>query len=462
MLQTGNPLTTLSTAPAVPHSREAEEGVVGSVLINPDVYYDVARFLVADDFYIHRNKWIWEAFGRLHEQRIPVDLLTLAEELDRASQLTDAGGPAYLMSLINQVPSSLNAESYGRIIEAHSIRRALIANANEQATRAYNEELPISELLDGSVSRVLSLQQRTVSDNRMVTMREGLSILYDRIDDIAKNGKPESIPTHFYDLDKILHGLHKQKLYIVATRPGLGKSALLTSIAGAVANIDKKHVAIFSLEMENIELITRLMSIHKRLSSRNIADGRLADSEWPIFTSGVEEMGSWPIVVDDTPSITPESLFAKARRLKQKGELDLLIVDYIQIMGIADKWGYNKNRNREQEVSHMARMLKFIARELNIPVLAAAQVNRAVDARAEKKLFLSDLRESGSLEQEADAVIFLQPPSKDAEAQKESARDVEVAKQRNGPIGTCQLLFRGEYTGFYNLRRENDSKNWWD
>lgn len=442
----------------IPHSREAEEAVCGSVLINPDCLPQIIPYLQREDFYIHRHGFIWDAFIQLYEKRLPLDLLTVANELREMSHLEDIGGSAYLTSLIAQVPSSLNAEAYARVVESHSIRRQLLAGANMQAQMAHNTDMSISDALDASVSQILSIQQRSAQDGHTKTLGQALSISYDRLEEISRNGKPLSIPTGLLDLDRILHGLHDEKLYLIATRPGLGKSALIQTIGAHAAGRLKKNVGLFSIEMDNVEVANREISIYTRqLQSFNLNDGRLAEQDWPVLTNAIEEMADWPMWIDDTPAITPERIFAKARRMKQMGHLDLLMVDYIQIMGISEKFG-SKIRNREQEVSHMARMMKFISRELKIPVLCAAQVNRAVDARSDHRLVLSDLRESGSLEQEADVVMFLQPPKEENDPQ----RDVEVAKHRGGPLGKAQLLFQGEFTGFYNLRREDDRRNWWE
>jgi replicative DNA helicase len=239
--------STAPATPSIPHSREAEEAVVGAVLINPEVYYDVAQFLQADDFYIHRHKWIWEAFTRLHEQRVPIDMLTLSDELDRVGQLAELGGPAYLTALINQVPSSLNAESYGRIVEAHSIRRKMINAANQIASLAYNEESLVDTVMDEAEKAVFNVSERRLKHD-LVPISSVLSEYYDRIDDLAKRSDEIfGVPTGFIDLDKLLSGLQPSDLLIIAGRPGQGKSGFLLSVAKNAALTHKKHVAIFSL-----------------------------------------------------------------------------------------------------------------------------------------------------------------------------------------------------------------------
>lgn len=380
------------TAPGIPHSREAEEAVVGAVLINPEVYYDVAQFLSADDFYIHRHKWIWEAFTRLHEGRTPVDLLTVSEELDRMGQLAELGGPAYLTALINQVPTSLNAESYGRIVVAHAVRRKMINAANRIASLAYDEGAPVDTVMDEAEKAVFSVSERRLTHD-LQPISSVLSEYYDRVDDLAK--RPEEfhgVPTGFIDLDKLLSGLQPSDLLIIAGRPGQGKTGFLLSVAKNAALTHKKHVAIFSLEMSNEQVVQRLIAQETGIDSQRLRTGKLAEDEWPLFTHAIEVFSDTKIFLDDTPAITPLQLRTKCRRLHMEYNLDLVIVDYLQLMG-----GDTRNDNRVQEVSYISRNLKVLARELNVPVLAAAQLSRAVEQRTDKRPVLSDLRESGCL-----------------------------------------------------------------
>lgn len=438
--------STLSAAPGIPHSREAEEAVIGAILINPEVYYDVAQFLQAEDFYIHRLRWIWEAFTRLHEQRIPIDLLTVTEELDRLGQLGEIGGPAYLTALINQVPSSLHAEAYGRVIEAHSLRRKMINAANQVASLAYTEENPIDTVLSEAEKAIFNVSERRLKRD-VQPVRQVMSELYDRIDELARRDEEIfGVPTGFIDLDRLLSGLQTSDLIIIAGRPGQGKTGFLLSVARNAALIHKKNVAIFSLEMSNEQVAQRLIAQETGIDSQRLRTGKLTDEDWPLFTHAIEVFSDTHIFLDDTPAITPLQLRTKCRRLHLEYGLDLIILDYLQLMG-----GDSRTENRVQEVSYISRNLKVLARELNVPVLAAAQLSRAVEQRTDKRPVLSDLRESGSLEQDADVVMFIYRPDQyEKDTIKQNVAEIMVAKHRNGPVGTVELIFRPSLAKFEN------------
>ena len=438
--------TAPTTQTAVPHSREAEEAVVGAVFINPEVYYDVAQFLSADDFYIHRHRWVWDAFTSLHEQRIPIDLLTVSDELDRRNQLSEIGGPAYLTALVNQVPSSLNAESYGRIVEGYSVRRKMINAANQIASIAYNERTSVEDVMNEAEKAVFNVSERRLKHD-LQPISSVLSEYYDRIDDLAK--RPEEffgVPTGFIDLDKMLSGLQPSDLLIIAGRPGQGKTGFLLSVAKNAALTHKKHVAIFSLEMSNEQVVQRLIAQETGIDSQRLRTGKLLENEWPLFTHSIEVFSDTHVYLDDTPAITPLQLRTKCRRLHMEFGLDLVIIDYLQLMG-----GDTRNDNRVQEVSYISRNLKVLARELNVPVLAAAQLSRAVEQRSDKRPVLSDLRESGSLEQDADIVMFIYRPDQyEKDTVKQNVAEIIVSKHRNGPVGSVELVFRSSLAKFEN------------
>jgi replicative DNA helicase len=434
-------------AQVVPHSREAEEAVVGAVLINPEVYYDVAQFLQADDFYIIRNRWIWEAYTRLHERRIPVDFLTLTEELDHMGQLSEIGGPAYLTALVNQVPSSLNADSYGHIIEQNALRRRMLTAANEIAKLAYQQEKAIDTVIDDAEKAIFSLSERRARHD-LQPIQQVLSDYYDHIDELSqRTDEIFGVPTGLIDLDNLLGGLQPSDLLIIAGRPGTGKTGFLLSILKNAALKHKKHIAMFSLEMSNEQLVQRLVAQETGIDSTRLRSGKLNENEWSLFTHAIEVLSDTQVFLDDTPAITPLQLRTKCRRLHMEYRLDLVLVDYLQLMS-----GDTRTDNRVQEVSYISRNMKTLARELNVPVLCAAQLSRAVEQRSDKRPVLSDLRESGSLEQDADIVMFIHRPDLlEKDNPRQNIAELIVGKHRNGPVHPgIELVFLSKLARFDN------------
>ncbi len=445
-MDTPPPLENSPAPQIVPHSREAEEAVIGSVLINPEAYYDVASFLRADDFYIHRHRWIWETFSRLHERRTPIDFLTVSQELEQQGQLAEVGGPAQLTALINNVPTSLHAEAYGRIVEETAIRRRMLTAANDIAKLAYRQESSVEAVMDEAEKAVFGVsERRTTRDLRAI--RDVISEYYDHIDQLAgRDLESMGVPTGFLDLDRLLGGLQPSDLLIVAGRPGSGKTAFMLSAAKNAAQKYKKHVAVFSLEMSSEQLVQRMIAQETGIDSQRLRTGKLNDDEWPLFTQAIEVLGDTIIFLDDTPALTPLQLRTKCRRLHLEFQLDLILVDYLQLMSSGVR-----SENRVQEVSYISRNLKVLARELNVPVLAAAQLSRAVEQRADKEPVLSDLRESGSLEQDADIVMFIHRPELyEKDTLKQNLAQIKVAKHRNGPTGVIELVFRSQIAKFEN------------
>jgi len=430
----------------VPQNREAEEAVLGAILVNPEVYYNVAQFLSPDDFSIYRNRWIYEAFINLNDQRLPIDMLTVTEELEAQGHLADCGGPAYLTGLISTVPSSLHAEAYARLVEGAATRRRMLEAAQQIARLAHQTDTPVEEVMNEAEKSIFGVSERRLT-RQVAPIRQVLSTFYDRIDYLARHqGETTGVPTGFIDLDHLLGGLQASDLLIIAGRPGQGKSAFLLSVAKNAAQLHKKHVAMFSLEMSNEQLVQRLISQETTIDAQRLRLGKIQDEEWPVFTQAVSVLSDTHIYLDDTPGITPLQLRTKCRRLHMEVGLDLIVVDYLQLMS-----GDSRNDNRVQEVSYISRNLKILARELNVPVLTAAQLSRAVEQRTDKRPVLSDLRESGSLEQDADIVMFIYRPDQYEENSiRENIAEIIVAKHRNGPTGSVELVFLPSLAKFEN------------
>jgi replicative DNA helicase len=443
---------TFSQALTQPSNREAEEALIGAVLINPEVYLEVAQFLNPEDFFLDRNRWIWESFKYLSETRQPVDLVTVTETLINRGQLDEMGGQGYLISLINQSPNAYHAESYGRIIEQNAIRRRMLQAANEIARLAYRQDQAIDHVVDEAEKAIFNVSERRVKRDLVpigVVARE----YFDRIDDLGR--RPDDImgvPTGLIDIDRLLGGLQKSDLLIVAGRPGTGKTGFLLGTMRNAGLVHKKHVAMFSMEMSNEQLLQRLIAMDTRIDSQRLRTGRLNDSEWEVFYQALAAYENTMIFLDDTPAITPLALRTKCRRLHFEFGLDLIIVDYLQLMS-----GDTRTDNRVQEVSNISRNLKVLARELNVPVLTAAQLSRAVEHRTDKKPQLSDLRESGSLEQDADIVMFIDRDPVSDELGKKNEAKMIVAKHRNGPTHPgISLVFIEELAKFENAARGPD------
>ncbi len=442
---------TVSTTPqdfqSQPFNRQAEEAVLGSVLINSETYYEIAQIVSPEDFYIIRHRWIWEAYQRLMEQQKPLDYLTVCDELEQNLKLHEVGGEAFITALINQTPSSFHATAYAHIISEAAVRRRMLMAANDLAKLAYEQQKPIDEVIDMAQQSVFSISdKRTRNDLRPIS--QVITNVFEQVGELSL--KPEEIfgvPTGLIDLDRLLGGLQKSDLLIVAGRPGSGKTGFLLSVAKNAAQKHKKHVAIFSMEMSNEQLVQRLVAQETGIDTQRLRTGKLNDDEWPLFAHAMDVLGDTHIELDDTPAISPLQLRTKCRRLHNEYPLDLVIVDYIQLMT-----GDIRTDNRVQEVSSFSRSLKILARELGVPVLAAAQLSRAVEQRADKRPMLSDLRESGSLEQDADVVMFIHRPEMlEKESAKQNVAEIIVAKHRNGPVHSgIELVFLNNLTRFEN------------
>ncbi|NJN55388.1 MAG: replicative DNA helicase, partial [Anaerolineae bacterium] len=375
-------MTTIDRLP--PHSLEAEEAILGSLLIDPDAIFDVSIFLRPEAFYSAQNQTVFEAILALSDRREPLDLITLTEELRRQEQLEKVGGEAYIISLINAVPTAINAVSYGRVVEAASLRRKLIGAASTIANLAYDEAEDVNIVIDRSEQALFSIsEQRTTRD--LVPVKQIAREYLERIEQLHERGDDIiGVPTGFTDLDRLLGGLNKSDLLILAARPGMGKTALQTGIALTAATRYGKRVAMFNLEMSGEQLVQRMIATETRIDSQRLRRGQLHEHEWPIFMEAIGRLSETRIFIDDTPSITSNQLRTKCRRLYAEHGLDLIVIDYLQLMQAE-----RSTNNRVQEISEISRALKGLARELDVPVLAAAQLSRAVEQRADKRPLLS-------------------------------------------------------------------------
>ena len=443
-------MTTTPIERMPPHSIEAEEAVLGSILIDAEAIFRVSSFLKGEDFYIVKNQWVWEACMALHERREPIDFVTLTRELEAREQLNEIGGATYISHLINVVPTAIHAEGYGRIVERTAIRRRLLNAASDIAQLAYEESDEIDQTIDAAEQALFGVSQRRIARD-MVPIAEAIRAYYDRIEYLYEHrGEPLGIPTGFRDLDKLLGGLQRSDLIIVAARPGVGKTSLMLNIALSAARRFHQRVAIFTLEMSNEQIVQRLVSAETGIDSQRLRLGDLHEDEWPLFVQATSALSDALIFVDDTPSISALQLRTKARRLYAEHGLDLIVVDYLQLMT-----GDQRTENRVQEISYLSRALKALARELRIPVLVASQLSRAVEQRSEKKPVLSDLRESGSIEQDADVVMFIyREDIYDENSPRKNIAELMVAKHRNGPTGTVELFFQKHLTVFKDALKQ--------
>jgi len=429
-----------------PRNIEAEEAVLGALLIDPDAILHIMSFLNAKDFFQKRHQWIYEAIASLHDRKEPTDLVTLTDELSRRNQLEDIGGPVFLTDLINATPTSIHVEYYARIIERTAILRRLIDGATQIAKLAYEDTEDVKEIIDRAESIIFGVSEQRANRD-LAPIREALDTYYDRVEYLSQHqGEIVGIPTNLRDLDKLLGGMQRSDLLILAGRPGMGKTSLALSIALQAARKWDKHIAIFSLEMSDEQLVQRLLSGETGIDSQRLRLGHIQEHEWSVLVQATTLLANTSIFLDDTPAISVMDLRAKARRLEAEHGLDLIIVDYLQLMR------GTRSENRQQEISYISRSLKELARELRLPVLALSQLSRAVESRHDKRPMLSDLRESGSIEQDADVVMFVyrdEVYNKDTEFP--GVAEVIVAKHRSGPVGTFQVFFKKELTQFVDM-----------
>lgn len=378
-----------------PHSIEAEEAVLGSVLINPDVMTEISDVLKPDDFYELKHSWLWESMQALYDRGDEIDNLTVVEELRRRKHLQDSGGPAYVAYLINNTPTYLYAETYARIVQRAAIRRGLIRAAGQIAQLAMEDDADVLDVISRAESTLFGVTEEKLRKD-VIPMSQAVREYFDRVEQLYNNpNEAHGVPTYFTDLDQLLGGLQKSDLIIVAARPGVGKTSFLLSIALNAARKASARVAIFSLEMGREQLVQRFFASETQISSHRLRTGRLEEGEWDRFIEAADKLDPLRIYIDDTPGLSVQQMRARCRRLYREHGIDLILLDYLQLMNAGVSTG--RDSNRVQEVSAISRGLKELARELNVPVIAAAQLSRAVEQRSDKRPQLSDLRESGCL-----------------------------------------------------------------
>ncbi len=422
-----------------PHSAEAEESVLGALLLDKDAIVAVAEFLEPDNFYDERNRYIYECALELYEDRVPIDVLTVAERLKKKKILKTIGGVSYLAEIANKVPTAAHVEHYGRIVKDQATKRSLMTAASKLVELSLDESLAADELLDKAEGEVFSLTQRHL-EQAFTPVRDALAASFDRLDELHKQAEGlRGAPTGFKDLDDALAGMQRSNLLILASRPGVGKTSLALNIAQNLSVSRNRPVGFFSLEMSREELVDRLLVAQADIDAWKLKTGKLSEDDFTRLSNAMGELAEAPLFIDDTPALSILEMRTKARRLQVEAGVDLLIVDYLQLARS------RQLENRVQEVSEISMGLKNLARELKIPVLAVSQLSRAVEQRGTKRPQLADLRESGSIEQDADVVMFLW---REDEENMENI-NLEISKHRNGPLRSIKLYFRGDRIKFY-------------
>lgn len=439
-----------------PQNIEAEQAVIGAILLEPQSLTVASEILIPEDFYRAAHQRIYNAMLVLSDKGEPVDLVTVTTELADMKLLEDIGGVSYLSDIANSVPTAANIEYYARIVEEKSLLRRLIRTATTIAQDGYSREDEIDDLLNDAEKNILEVSQRK-NTSAFQNIKDVLVETYDNIE-ILHNRKGEitGIPTGFVELDRMTAGFQRNDLVIVGARPSVGKTAFALNIAQNVATKTDENVAIFSLEMGASQLVMRMLCAEGNINAQNLRTGSLTPEDWGKLTMAMGSLSNAGIYIDDTPGIRVNEIRAKCRRLKQEHGLGMILIDYLQLIQGSGRGG----ENRQQEVSEISRSLKALARELEVPVIALSQLSRGVEQRQDKRPMMSDIRESGSIEQDADIVAFLyREDYYDKESENKNIIEIIIAKQRNGPVGTVQLAFVKEYNKFVNLERRFEDMN---
>ncbi len=433
-----------------PNNADAEKSVLGCMMQDRDALSTALELLVADDFYMPANREIFDAMHVLSNQGMPVDLVTVEEELSRRGTLAGVGGLSYLVELSQSMPSTVNAGAYLQIVDEKSTLRRLISATGDIAAACYAQTTPVQDVLAAAEKAIFDIVMRRGEGATLQHISDVLPGTYMRIEKLTElKGAIDGVPTGFVDLDNLLTGMHGGELIIVGARPSMGKSSFGMNIVDYAAATAGRTAAVFSLEMPRDQLAMRLLCGDARVDMQSVRRGSLRDDDWVKLSAALGPLAAANIYIDDTSGLTPSQLRSRCRRLKLERGLDLIVVDYLQLMS-AD----SHPENRQQEVSEISRSLKSIAKELNVPLVALAQLSRAGAQRSDKRPILSDLRDSGAIEQDADVILFLHREEYyDPNTEDRNVAEVIVAKQRNGPLGTVKLAWLGQYTRFASLQQ---------
>jgi replicative DNA helicase len=433
-----------------PHSQEAEMAVLGGLMLSNQAWDQIADIVSEEDFYRQDHRLIFRAVSKLSEDNKPFDAVTLSEWLDRNNELDNAGGLAYLGILAKDTPSAANIKAYAQIVRDRSVLRQLIAVGTDIANSGYQPEgMQTEKLLDRAEQRVFEIaEQNQRGSGGMTSIKSLLAKAVDRIDTLYQQDDPiTGIATGFSDFDEMTSGLQDSDLVIVAGRPSMGKTTFAMNIAENAAIKHKKPVAVFSMEMPGEQLAMRMMSSLGRIDQHKVRTGKLDDDDWARLTSAMGILTEAPLHIDDTPALTPTEMRARARRMAREHGLGMIVIDYLQLMQ-----GSGGSDNRTAEISEISRSLKALAKELKVPVIALSQLNRSLEQRPNKRPVMSDLRESGAIEQDADVIVFIyRDEVYNPESADKGVAEIIIGKQRNGPIGTARLTFLGKYTRFENF-----------
>jgi replicative DNA helicase len=449
------PSTNQTTGKVPPQNLDAEKSLLGAILLDEDVLPDITEIISAKDFYDRRHKLVYAGMISLYEHHRPVDLLTLTNELKSRKTLDKVGGSSYLTELTNYVPSSAHSKAYAEIIAKCAVRRRLIKASADISELSYDENSEVSELLGKAEAELFSVSDQSLKQE-LISIESILNESFDRLEELHKNkGALRGVKTGFRDLDNKTAGLQKSDLIILAARPAMGKTTLAENLAYNVATINKKAVLFFSLEMSKEQLVDRMLADSSGVDSWNIRTGNLSDDDFSKISEAMGEMAEAPIFIDDTPGMTVLEMRTKARRAAHDQELGLIVIDYLQLMqGSSNR----SDGNRVQEVSEISRGLKLIARELNVPVVALSQLSRSVESRSPQIPQLADLRESGSIEQDADIVMFIyREDYYNPDTDRQHITDLIIAKHRNGPTGKVELYFHPENLRFMSLDKNREA-----